>query len=341
MIPILLPVKLFLQNLWRESLKWDNLLPEELNQKWYDISNSINCFTKMIDRRICETRERMKMFVFADASQNATAACVYLQDGRTTQLAMAKSKIPFLRSGITTPKHEMNALTLSLRLASFVSRSLPRSQLKEIFLFTDSKIVLRWLRTPPDKKVAGVLVSNRLKEIGRIVGELKECGTTCLFGHVSTSDNPADCASRGLTGPAFQDHFWWYGPKFIERDINEWLETVELFPIQLEEESHEEPLVVTLALSRAEESTDSILKLGRISSLHKAQRIVAYVIRFIAKTLRRFPRIRLEHLHVAIPALKVATNAGQLKGRELFEARKIIIRDHQRTAVTQHQLKSQ
>ncbi|KAK6743232.1 hypothetical protein RB195_010470 [Necator americanus] len=341
MVPLLLPAKLFLQSLWRENFDWDTPLPDDLQQKWTQLSDSIHHFTMTIDRRMCDSKDKTRLFVFADGSQHAIASCVYLRFRSPTHLGIAKSKLPSLKSDITTPKQEMNAMTLSLRLARYAHQSLHMvTKLDQIFFFTDSEIVLGWIKSPPEKKSVGVLVTNRLREVRNIIRNLKEQGVTCHFGYVPTMENPADCGTRGLTASPLQDHFWWHGPDFISKDINEWPPTTKPFSITVEEEVHENPNLVMLAIPRAQEES-SVFNLRKFNSLPKAQRVVSYVMRFITRLLAHFPTPRKREFYENIPALKTASNSRELRGNELREARKAIIRDHQNTTVTPHQMKSQ
>ncbi|KIH63820.1 hypothetical protein ANCDUO_05873 [Ancylostoma duodenale] len=80
----------------------------------------MNGFQKTIPRKITTRSSRAVLITFADASSEAIASCTYLHVQSTTQLLMAKGKLPSLKSRITMPKMELNAMTLAMRLANSV-----------------------------------------------------------------------------------------------------------------------------------------------------------------------------------------------------------------------------
>ncbi|XP_026482864.1 uncharacterized protein LOC113391113 [Ctenocephalides felis] len=66
-------------------------------------------------------------------------------------------------------------------------------QISETFLWSDSSIVLAWLRTDPSQ--LKMFVSNR-------VAEISELTPAILWRHVPSKENPADIVSRGVDSPA-------------------------------------------------------------------------------------------------------------------------------------------
>ncbi|VDL70800.1 unnamed protein product [Nippostrongylus brasiliensis] len=78
----------------------------------------------------------------------------------------------------------------------------------------------------------------------------------------------------------------------------------------------------------------TLFPLNRFNSLQKAQRVAAYVLRFIKKALCHFPPWRKDAIIEAIPALRVSASTHEFSGPELSEARKCIIRDHQQNIVS-------
>lgn len=86
------------------------------------------------------------------------AACAYIFDEKESSLLMAKSKLPSIKSKATYPKLEMNALTMATRLALSVCEALQTStpHPENIFIFTDSQIVLKWIEKSPDDSLRSV-----------------------------------------------------------------------------------------------------------------------------------------------------------------------------------------
>ncbi|KAK5971945.1 hypothetical protein GCK32_015328 [Trichostrongylus colubriformis] len=263
-------------------------------------------------------------------------------------LVMAKSKLASIKTAITVPKLEMNAITLGARVAHFVYSSMSGLiEIQRVLFFTDSEIVLGWMKASANRQAMGVLVANRLKEVRRIVDNLEAQGVTVLFGHIPTALNPADCATRGLTSASCQEHFWWNGPQFIHGDITKTSEYEKMFPLVKSQEEAvgdiDAPMaaMTLITLQRNEMEEPTVFRLARFSSLYKAKRVVAYVHRFIHRLLQHFPLARKEAIFEAIPALRVSSSRHEFTDKELREAKNTIIRDHQKALVDSHRISSQ
>ena len=73
---------------------------------------------------------------------------------------------------------------------------------KKLFLWTDSEIVLSWMKKIPDKE----------KFLRRQLDEIKNFGNL-LVAHTTTDENPADSVSRGQSAKDLkQSKLWWLGP---------------------------------------------------------------------------------------------------------------------------------
>ena len=84
------------------------------------------------------------------------------ESGVQTTSVMAKSKITPMKSQ-TTPCLELLASLVAARLSHFISEKLkPKLGLMETTLWSDSEIVLLWLRS---KKLPDSLLSKRIDEI--------------------------------------------------------------------------------------------------------------------------------------------------------------------------------
>ncbi|CAJ0602620.1 unnamed protein product [Cylicocyclus nassatus] len=143
LVPLLLPAKIFMQSLWKEGLDWDTPLPAQLRDQWHQITSEISTFYKEVNRRILNKSDGHRLVVFTDASQCAIAACAYLTSQEESNIIMAKSKLPSIKTSMTIPKLEMNALTLGVRMSHFICETLePLCNIKEVILYTDSDIVL-------------------------------------------------------------------------------------------------------------------------------------------------------------------------------------------------------
>ncbi|XP_070137887.1 uncharacterized protein [Drosophila bipectinata] len=59
--------------------------------------------------------------------------------------------------------------------------------------------------------------------VAKRIGSIQEVSSASQWGHVSTQDNPADCATRGLTPLQLaQDKLWWSGPDWLQEPEDHW-----------------------------------------------------------------------------------------------------------------------
>ncbi|EYC07260.1 hypothetical protein Y032_0071g556 [Ancylostoma ceylanicum] len=236
MSPLLVRNKAFFQSLWKKNYEWDDVLDEDDQEQWRKLRSSTVGFTKEIPRKVAHKQEEQALSVFSDASALAMAACAYIRSNDNQHLLVAKTKLPSIKGVHTIPKLEINALTIATRLALTTYEELRRTiKVQAIYLFSDSEIALSWLKNANETKSIGVLVTNRVNEINRIAEKLTKEGVKVFVGYVSTKQNLADCATRGLTCNELRDHFWWTGPNFISAESEYWPEETRLFEIPLPE----------------------------------------------------------------------------------------------------------
>ncbi|XP_011877984.1 PREDICTED: uncharacterized protein LOC105567609 [Vollenhovia emeryi] len=154
---------------------------------------------------------------FADASTVAYAAVVYLRvttpAGETTTTMLAgKSKVAPIKS-MTIPRLELSAIVLLSRLIDEVRAALNLTNVS-CYGWTDSTVALAWLNQHPSKWKT--FVAHRVETVQSLVPYVK-------WNHVTTEDNPADCASRGFINADLASHtIWWNGPYWLRQDPSEW-----------------------------------------------------------------------------------------------------------------------
>ncbi|GFX33361.1 integrase catalytic domain-containing protein [Trichonephila clavipes] len=180
MAPVISKAKIFLQRLWRSKLEWNDLLPAEEYREWQQflvsLENNINNIE--IPRRILVAfPEVIEIHGFADASERCYGTAVY-----------CKSK---------NLKSETVVAALQLETA-------------ELYIWSDSMIVLAWLQKEPmDLKT---FVQNR-------VAKIQELYPNQLWRHVPSNQNPADLVSRGVDpDKLLQQKLWFNGPTFYSGD---------------------------------------------------------------------------------------------------------------------------
>ncbi|GFT59084.1 uncharacterized protein TNCV_186611 [Trichonephila clavipes] len=167
MAPVISKAKIFLQRLWRSKLEWNDLLPAEEYREWQQFLVSLENINNIeIPRRILVAfPEVIEIHGFADASERCYGAAVYcksknLKSETLVRLITSKSRVAPIKS-LTIPRLELCAAVL---LAKLVKRVVAALQLEnaEIYLWSDSMIVLAWLRKEPmDLKT---FVQNRVQD---------------------------------------------------------------------------------------------------------------------------------------------------------------------------------
>lgn len=73
-----------------------------------------------------------------------------------------------------------------------------------VFGWSDSMVALGWIQGEPARWKT--FVANRVNQIAKIIPPQH-------WRYIKSSENPADCASRGITATALLEHpLWWQGP---------------------------------------------------------------------------------------------------------------------------------
>lgn len=276
--PVTVTTKMFMQRLWRLKIPWDDGMPSELMLQWkrtiysnLSALNGLRCprwTGQSSDTAQCE------LHGFADASTSAYAAVVYLKivsysNQVTITLLAGKSRVAPL-TPLSVPRLELSAAVLLSRLMTFIRHTLGLESLP-CYCWTDSTIVIAWLKQHPSRWKT--FVANRVTEIQSRLPET-------VWYHVSTDENPADCASRGLLGHELSSHaLWWQGPKWLKFSRDLW----PLTPLAAPVEANLEARITSLHLAEQSQQWDLA---DRFSSWPRLLRVTAYVMRFV-KLCRR------------------------------------------------------
>ncbi|XP_011313451.1 uncharacterized protein [Fopius arisanus] len=137
-------------------------------------------------------------------------AAVYLRTSTpeaepTVTLVCAKTKVAPLKK-FTIPRLELTAALILTELAAHVLKVLELENV-EIHLRSDSSVAITWVNGH----------SSRWKDFvqNRVI-KIQETLPTAKWRHINGIDNPADCASRGITPAALAEHqLWWNGPEWL------------------------------------------------------------------------------------------------------------------------------
>jgi hypothetical protein len=102
-----------MQKLWSEKLSWDESVPLSISYEWLKFKKELPLLNDIVIPRriICDQAQRVEVHGFADASEQAYGACVYLRSIDlnnivTVRLISAKSKVAPLKSQ-TIPQLEL------------------------------------------------------------------------------------------------------------------------------------------------------------------------------------------------------------------------------------------
>lgn len=274
--PVVIVAKIFIQKLWVARLDWDDPLPLELIQQWKAYSAEFSELSKVAIPRWVGTGNdstNCEIHGFADASQDAYAAVIYLRvtnvaNENTVQLLIAKTKVAPLKT-LSIPRLELCACLIMIRLINHVQVTLKLIDCP-VYCWTDSTVSLAWIRKEPSE--LKTFTAHRVVEIQNHV-------PNAFWRHVPSSHNPADCASRGLSVVQLLQHpLWWHGPSWLVQAPNEWPEGSPSVP---REAATEIKGIVNALHVQSETEWDLPM---RTSSWRKLLRITAYVFRFTSRT---------------------------------------------------------
>ena len=256
-----------MQNLWIQKCEWDSPLPVELRERWYTYCRSLSDLPSLtIDRWLGVSGSRSyQIHGYSDASSRAYAAVIYLRidegnDKYSVSLLAAKTKVAPVET-VSIPNLELCGAMLLVKLICHV-RKLDFLSAIPVFAWTDSQIVLTWLRKHPCHWKT--FVANRVSYI-----QTELPSATC--GHVPSKENPADLATRG-SEPAelSRTEIWCHGPHWLPQPPYQW-------PL---------PAEIQRTLHAQERPMESEI-LTRILSLSRLIRVVAFCRRPLFNLYRR------------------------------------------------------
>ncbi|XP_055623684.1 uncharacterized protein LOC129767089 [Toxorhynchites rutilus septentrionalis] len=210
---------MFVQVLWAEHIPWDQELSEEKSYR-----AELSLLQSLSVPRRTVLNHQYSLHCFCDASKLAYGCCIYVVSSDDfgqlqCRLLTAKSHVAPLR-GQTIPRLELCAALLGSQLVDNIRQT--TKFVEPPTFWVDSSIVLHWIKSKSN--VWKVFVSNRVAEIQRL-------NKGCIWRHVPTELNPADCVSRGMmAGQLLKDDLWWHGPSFLKDPVDCWPECVVSMP---------------------------------------------------------------------------------------------------------------
>ncbi|XP_061724856.1 uncharacterized protein LOC133530807 [Cydia pomonella] len=219
--PLILPAKLLLQELWKRKEKWDSQLPEDLEEEWQKAVSALQTAAEIeIPRHVGLSPNEdteCELHCFTDASKRAYSAVVYLrivnkkEVSTKVMLIMAKSRVTPINHSedLKIPKLELLGFVIGKRLLTYVKNTL-RIELKRLCLWSDSEIVLYWMKSD---KLLPPFVCRRINEIKQ--------NKDIEPRYVNTELNPADLATRPELWHTKKE-LWFNGPQFLSLSEEGW-----------------------------------------------------------------------------------------------------------------------
>lgn len=275
--PLTCFAKLIMQRLWTLGLNWDDTPPREICEKWYQFKSSFAMLSdfKISRRFLVDNCDECQIHAFCDASEKAYAGVIYFRVQQNSKVNVffvcAKTKVAPLKS-ISVPRLELCAAVLLSNLLSEVLTIFDNKiKFSNVYAYTDSMIVIHWIKSSPHKWKT--FVSNRVTHIQDKI-------PPASWQHISTDNNPADCASRGfLPGEILQNKLWFSGPEWLQSSSEYW--PVSKFDpnyVNLSDEKVEQK-ILTLTTLNIPNFIETLIQ--DCSTLSKLKRILAYIQRFL------------------------------------------------------------
>jgi len=197
------------------------------------------------------------------ATERAYGACLYIRSTNNTtscELLCSTSKVAPLKQ-LTIPRLELYAATLLAKLYKKAVHAL-NTTINELYLWTDSSIVLTWIQGPPN--TWKTFVGNR-------VAIIQEETASATWRHVPPQSNPADLLLREAEPTTLSTStLWWRRPQWLAQEPFSWPTTEFNTPTENLEIRN-----VHVAFHLPEDITQ------QFSKLNKLIRVIAYCRRFI------------------------------------------------------------
>lgn len=202
--PVLVEAKIFLQKLWDTTFNWDTELSDDECKQWGEICDNLRKHQDIkIPRQIGNpSTEGATLHVFCDAGTEAYGAAAWLQTAEGFAFVQAKTFVAPLKTK-TVPRLELLSAQLATRMLRSIKRTLGDV---EAIIWSDSSVVLQWIRTGAKKYKA--FVAARLQEIHENVENAER-----IFQYVPSARNMADALTKSTVRSPEELQTWLKGPR--------------------------------------------------------------------------------------------------------------------------------
>lgn len=214
--------RMILQSVWKEKFDWDTSISDDVFKAWLAWLRKFNEISQLeIPRHYGYHSKKVintTLHVFTDASMDAYCGVCYFRfefenESVHTCLVLSKCRVAPLKY-LSVPKLELKGAVVGLQLAKVIVEQHKRMNITSVTFWTDSEIVLKWIRgvhlkLPP-------FVAPRISEI-------RENSKIDQWKHVPTKMNPADDGTKWNEIDFIDsNHRWFKGPEFLSQPESCW-----------------------------------------------------------------------------------------------------------------------
>ncbi|XP_068243236.1 uncharacterized protein [Palaemon carinicauda] len=285
-MPLFNRCRLFMHKLQcRKKLGWDQILSQELQKEWQNISKQCNRAAPLrISRSVGPRNGEYSIVVFTDASRDIYGCVLYLLHNESNKLSFVHAKNRLVNKqldGKSIPALELNAISLGVECTMEIFNDLSGShcmkplRIVNITLYTDSICALHWLNASSSKldkmNKHTTFVRNRIHNIQR------KCEMfPVTFKFVSGKANPADLVTTCVSYNQLMNSNYFSGPSLDEANIPELSVTIPAFEIG-EESNCSHGLSVLLS------SAEPLIDINRFSSFRRLVLVYRRVLMCVQK----------------------------------------------------------
>ena len=313
--PFLLQGKRILQGICKDGAHWDDPVPDNIRMHWARWRGDLLNLSKVKIPRCYKPvdfgeAKSVELHTFSDASTLGYGQCSYLrmingEDKIHCALVMAKSRVTPSKP-VTIPRLELTAALLSVKISTFLKKELKYDAISEVF-WTDSEVVRGYISN--DARRFHIFVANRVQQI-------RDYTSPEQWRKISTKENPADDASRGLSAQELMDSpRWWSGPEVLWKPLDD--QTGRDEPAIISDSDPEVRRVSSFA-TKTNPFASFLERLQYFSDWHQAKRAVALCLRL----QRRFKKNAVNRS----PLKKTTNNLEPVTVEEIRSAEIEIIR---------------
>ncbi|XP_076280097.1 uncharacterized protein LOC143208966 [Lasioglossum baleicum] len=273
--PIIIRAKILMQQQWLEKIHWEDHVSDKTQDSWNAFCSDWRALNSLRVPRWIKygpDSTQVQLHGFSDASSAAFSCAIYarvssLSGDTFTTLLAAKSRVAPIKTR-SIPILELNGAVMLAEMMEYVTKSISVSA-DRIICWTDSTIVLAWLRKHP--ATWKTTVANRTSKIHSTL-------PSAIWKHVPTQFNPADLNSRGAKAEdLLSSPLWIEGPPWMREREERW-------PLQQVYETQEGQNKSAVHLTT---SGEPWVALDQVSSWSRLIRVFGYVRRFVNRTRSR------------------------------------------------------